>query len=127
MGPDSELVPVALDSWLEESLKTKLGRCRRCMGLSGGLVVLSWALVFALANMEPLLPALLVTVTAFAVPITLLAAAHLGAVAIRVSRSYLAHAEDVPAQPDQSDPALAPAPARRPSRRGCGCGGGAGV
>jgi hypothetical protein len=118
MTTDPELVPGALASWLDESLRVKLGRCRRCMLLSGALLVASWLLVVVLATTDPLIPALLVAVTALAVPITLLAAAHVIALAFR---AFLPLANGPLRRTAARDPAT-PGSAQRAQRGGCGCG-----
>jgi hypothetical protein len=117
MTANPELVPGALASWLDESLRVKLGRCRRCMLVSGVLLVASWLLVVALATMEPLRPALLVAATALAVPITLLAAAHVIAIAVRSFMSL-----DVPLPRTAASDRAHSASAGGVRRGGCGCG-----
>jgi hypothetical protein len=86
------------------------------MALSALAVVVWWALVVALARMQPLIPVLLVATSALAVPITLLGLAHL--IAFLVRRDAAARGLDAPVP--ETAPASLPVPAHSKRRReGC--------
>jgi hypothetical protein len=119
MSIEPELAQFALSSWLEQSLRAKLGRCRRCMVLSGVLLLASWLFIYLLASLEPPIPALLVMATVAAVLITLLTAAHVVAFTLRLLERSPALTEDPPSPlPDSLDVGSAP----QARRGGCGCG-----
>jgi hypothetical protein len=117
MDISPELVRGASASWLEESLRSKLGHCRRCMAVSGALLVATWAIVVALASMHEPIPALLVGAAALGVPVTILAMAHIVAFVLRQVERLAA--EGMPSGRDEA----AGGSVGRSRLGGCGCGG----
>jgi hypothetical protein len=106
-----------LGSRLDGEVRRGLGRCPRCMTLSGVLLVSSWLVVALLAQAARLLPFGLIVASAVAVLATVLAVAHLVAWAVRrwFGSALYPTAASVPG-------ASAEAPATMSTQpRGCGC------
>jgi len=110
-----QMTHVELTDRITQSLQARLGRCARCMTVTGVLCVLSWLLVLVVERMpEPTL-GLLITVYCGASGFSMLATAHAAAFAARrfPPRSLPESHSTVSEMPSNVS---AGAP------RGCGCG-----
>ena len=96
------------------TLESKLGRCTRCMRLTALLIVLSWAVLIALMQMERPITTWLIIATLVAVVFSLLGVAHAAAFFAR-------HIQLLMLKP-KTDQNTVGAAVVGPAQRDCGCG-----